>query len=406
MKTAPRPSNEKLRQQALEKYQILDSLPEDSYDDITRIIASICDTPIALISLLDNDRNFFKSKHGVELSEAPRDLSFCSHTIISDDDIMVVNDAREDERFIGNPSIEEENTVFYAGVPLIDKEGFKLGTLCVFDGKPRELNKTQMDSLKSMAKHVTLLFEERLKNFELERIQEELKVKNQELKDFAGIVTHDLKTPLSHISMISQLLAADNKDKFSKDSMEYLKLLEEAGFNLSRYIDGMLHFYQSDELVSDELDDFNFKELVEDIIAMTGKDPSVKISYSPAEPTIIKSSKAALHQILLNLVNNSIKYGDKKTTRVSLDLFDHEDYYSISVSDNGRGIPEDKIDHVFNLFYTADNEDRHGNKGTGIGLATAKRLLNHLDGTFDIQSEVGKGTNITIFLPKFHNLNS
>ncbi|SCY03900.1 GAF sensor signal transduction histidine kinase [Nonlabens sp. Hel1_33_55] len=401
MKIAPRPSNEILRQQALEKYQILNSLPEDSYNNITRIIAAICDTPIALISLIGNETNFFKSRHGIDLTESPRDLSFCSHTIISDDDIMMVNDARKDDRFVGNPAIEEQNTIFYAGVPLIDKEGFKLGTLCVFDGKPRELNETQIDSLKSMAKHVMLLFDERLQNFELKKIQEELEVRNQELKDFAGIVTHDLKTPLAHISMISQLLAADNKDKFTKDSMEYLELLENAGFNLSRYIDGMLLFYQSDELVSDELDDVNFTELVEDIIAMTGKDAAVKISYSPKEPTIIKSSKAALHQILLNFVNNSIKYGDKKTTRVSIDLFDQDEYYSISVSDNGRGIPQEKIDHVFNLFYTADEEDRHGNKGTGIGLATVKKLLGHLDGTFDIQSEVGKGTNITIFLPKF-----
>lgn len=406
MKIAPLPKNERSRQKAVESYQLLDTLPDESYDSITNVVAAICNAPIALITLLDNDRNFLKSRHGIKMSESPRDISFCSHAIIGDEDIMIIPDARKDMRFIDNPMIAAQNSIFYAGVPLIDEDGHKLGTLCVFDHEPRDLNDVQKEALKSFAKHVMLLFTEKKKNLELQRIEKELKERNQELKDFAGIITHDLKTPLSHISMISQLLSEENKDTFSETSKEYMVLLENAGFNLSRYIDGMLVFYSSDELIKDELDEVSYIDLLEDIKSIAITDVHSELTYSPTTDITMHTSNAALHQILLNLVTNSVKYGDKKQTKIHVDLVDNEHDYTISVKDNGCGIPKESIDDVFKLFYTVDTEDRNGNKGTGIGLATTKRLLDQLQGTIEIESELGKGTGITIKLPKEFNCNS
>ena len=251
-----------------------------------------------------------------------------------------------------------------------------------------------------MAKHVMVLFEERQQNLELKRIQKDLQERNEELKDFAGIVSHDLKAPLSNILMISDLLAKENKGKISDRSMDYLGHLKDAGHSLSRYIDGMLIFYRSDELASEEFEEISYVDLIEDIIAMTVTDEQTIVTYSPEVDVSMISSNAGLHQILLNLVTNSVKYGDKEITKIHITLNEFDDYYQISVKDNGRGIAKDKVKHVFKLFFTADEEDRNGQRGTGIGLATTKRLLDELKGSIDIESELGKGTTITLKIPK------
>jgi len=400
MISAPLPTDEKKRLQAVEKYNLLDTMPEANYDSITDIIASICQTPISLITLVDKDRTFLKSRYGIDQSESPRDISFCAHAIASDDDITIIPDATKDVRFKGNPLLTEARIAFYAGVPLMDKNGYKLGTLCVFDTKPRNLNDTQLCALKSMAQHVMLLFEERHRNKELLRVQKDLQDRNEELKNFAGIVSHDLKAPLSNIMMIADLIQKENKGKISDKSYKYLQYLRDAGASLSRYIDGMLTFYKSDELASEEFEEISFMDLVEDIIAMVVTDEHTLVTYAPDMDATMYTSNAALHQILLNLVSNSIKYGDKDPTTIHVQLLEEPSFYQLSVQDNGRGIPSDQIDNVFKLFHTAAEEDRNGNKGTGIGLATTKRLLDELQGTISTESEVGVGTTITMKFPK------
>jgi signal transduction histidine kinase len=400
MKEAPIPANEKQRLQALAKYNLLDTMPEESYDTITEIIASICDVPIALINLVDKDRTFLKSRFGIDTLETPRTTSFCSHTIASESDVMIVPDTRKDERFHDNPYVLDSSVAFYAGVSLIDKNGYKLGSLCVFDTEPRKLSKKQLRALKSMAKQTMLLFEERQQNQELIKTQKLLEERNQELKDFAGIVSHDLKAPLSNILMIASLLKEKDSDVMNQTSLKYLDYLQEAGMSLSKYIDGMLNFYRSDELANEEFEDISYVDLVEDIITMIAADEYVLITYSPELDIILHTSKSALQQILLNLVSNSIKYGDKETTTIHIEMLDNEDHYQISVEDNGSGIAPDQIDSVFKLFYTAAEEDRNGKQGTGIGLATTKRLLDQLHATIDLSSELGVGTEITIKIPK------
>ncbi|BAO56360.1 GAF domain-containing sensor histidine kinase [Nonlabens marinus] len=400
MISAPIPSNEKKRLQAVEKYELLDTMPEDNYDSITDIIASICQAPISLITLVDKDRTFLKSRHGVELTESPRDISFCAHTITSEDDITIIPDATKDQRFIGSPLLTESNIAFYAGVPLIDRNGYKLGSLCVFDTKPRSLNDVQLRALKSMAKHVMVLFEERHRNMELTQAQKLLEERNEELKDFAGIVSHDLKAPLSNIMMIADLLQKENQGKISDKSYKYLQYLRDAGGSLSRYIDGMLIFYKSDELANHAFEEISYVDLVEDIVAMVVTDEHTLVTYAPEMDVTMKTSNAALHQILLNLVSNSIKYGDKDPTTIHIAMEVLPDFYQLTVEDNGRGISTEQIKSVFKLFYTAAEEDRHGKKGTGIGLATTKRLLDQLGASIDIESEVGVGTKITLKFPR------
>ena len=148
------PENEAARLESLHRYAILDTLPEQEFDDLSRLAALICGTPIALVSLVDENRQWFKSKVGIEESETPRDVAFCAHAIHASN-VMVVPDALADERFRENPLVTgNPNVRFYAGAPLLTPEGYALGTICVVDRVPRELSADQLEALKALSRLV------------------------------------------------------------------------------------------------------------------------------------------------------------------------------------------------------------------------------------------------------------
>lgn len=160
--------DEQKRLSALKSYKILDTLSEEEYDGITRLAAQICGTKISLISLIDENRQWFKSKHGIEASETPRELAFCNHAIQTPDSVFIIEDSTKDDRFKDNPLVTQDpNVIFYAGVPLVDKDNFALGTLCVIDNEPKKLSVQQIDALQTLSKSVINLFEMRRNNLKL-----------------------------------------------------------------------------------------------------------------------------------------------------------------------------------------------------------------------------------------------
>jgi len=149
-----KPANESSRLVALERYAILDSDPEQTFDDLTLLASFVCKTPIALISLVDEKRQWFKSRVGIDAAETSRDIAFCS-TAIMQSDVFVVSDALKDDRFRNNPLVvSDPNIRFYAGAPLINEDGFALGTLCVVDRTPRELTPDQKEALQALSRLV------------------------------------------------------------------------------------------------------------------------------------------------------------------------------------------------------------------------------------------------------------
>ena len=152
-------SNDAARVDALQKYAILDSEPEQAFDDLTLLASYVCKTPMALISLVDEDRQWFKAKVGISATETSRDIAFCS-TAIQQQDVFVVPDALQDERFRTNPLVvSEPNIRFYAGAPLINEDGYALGTLCVIDRTPRNLAADQEAALKALSRLVLMQME-------------------------------------------------------------------------------------------------------------------------------------------------------------------------------------------------------------------------------------------------------
>lgn len=183
MTAAPLPANEADRLAALHRFDILDTPPEAEYDGLTRVAAAICGTPIAVISLLDEARQWFKARVGIAATETPRDLAFCAHAILQDD-LFVVPNATEDPRFCGNPLVTADPSIrFYAGMPLTTPEGYNLGTLCAIDRTPRALTPAQADALRVLARQVVAQLVLRRQVVELERENAERRRLEGELRE-------------------------------------------------------------------------------------------------------------------------------------------------------------------------------------------------------------------------------
>ncbi|MEM9804147.1 MAG: GAF domain-containing protein [Cyanobacteria bacterium P01_D01_bin.56] len=175
------PTQEAERLEALRQYEVLDTPAEQAYDDITSLAAFICDVPIALISLVDAERQWFKSKVGLSVHETSRDISFCAHAILNKS-IMVVKDALLDDRFTNNPLVTRAPGIrFYAGIPLVTPQGHSIGTLCVIDRQPRDLSEHQIKTIEALARQVVM-------QLELQRVSSQLAKALDKIKLMGGLI--------------------------------------------------------------------------------------------------------------------------------------------------------------------------------------------------------------------------
>ena len=204
------PATEPQRLAALAEYSVLDTLPEAAYDDITQLVSDICEVPIAAVSLIDDDRQWFKSQVGLNLTETPRDMAFCAHAILGEG-MLIVPDARGDARFADNPLVAGSPQIrFYAGAPLVTPRGDMLGTLCVIDHVERQLTDTQTRALRVLARQVMAQLELRRLVAEQAENRERLELINGRLR--VASVTDDVSgfrnTRFLH-QYLDQRLAAD-----------------------------------------------------------------------------------------------------------------------------------------------------------------------------------------------------
>jgi len=194
MRIAPLPGNEHHRLDDLYAYEILDTKPESDFDELVELAGNICKCPISLITLIDKERQWFKAKKGTEIPGSPRNVAICAHTILQDG-IMVIEDTTKDERFYNNPSVTGSLGIrFYAGTPIFSSAGYKLGTLCIVDNKPRSLSAEEQRALVLLSNQVTRLLEIRKKNMAIrKRAEEIIKLKSNAVNKFIQDIENDKK---------------------------------------------------------------------------------------------------------------------------------------------------------------------------------------------------------------------
>ena len=387
-----KPENESLRIASLKELQIINTEPEAKYDNIAHLASYICDVPVSLITLIAEENQWFKAKIGTDLCENDRNISFCSHAILKPHDLMEVQDTLLDPRFKDNPMVTSNlNIRFYAGMPLKSNNGEAIGTLCIIDTKPHSLDDKQKEALKALAKQVESLFELRRQNLELEKIKRDLNIKNNQLKEFAGTVSHDMKMPLANMIITSDLLKAKYGHLLDETGENYLTYLKQSSFRLSNYITDILNHYESDTLLNTHTESFDIQDVLEQIIDLLNIKFDCEINL-PEDNLIVHCNRAAFQQIFFNLIGNSLKYNNQEKIIIDITGREENGYYHFSISDNGIGIPENKQEAIFDLFTIVEEADRSGNRGNGIGLSTVKKIVANLGGEISVESKVNKGT--------------
>jgi signal transduction histidine kinase len=392
--------NEKERLKDLKSYSILDTLPEVDYDNITAIAAEICGTPIALISLIDDKRQWFKSHFGLDATETPRELAFCAHAINEPDNAFVVSDARRDIRFQDNPlTTGEPRVIFYAGIPLVSEAKLPLGTLCVIDHKPKILSQSQLKSLSALANQVVNLLDLRKSKLLLQDSIESLEEKNKELERFAFIAAHDLKSPLIGISGMAKLFLEEYNSKIDSEGQEMLSLIDTSADKLKRLIDGLLDYSRSESVLKEEKSTIVLKDFKNDIAGLFTYDNELNLVLKTSLERVY-ANRTALDQILINLVANAIKYNDKNTVEIEIGITESETFYEFYVWDNGPGIVKDQQERIFKIFEIVAKKDKFGLTGNGIGLATVKKIVEKMGGSIKVQSELGEGSKFIFSIEK------
>jgi signal transduction histidine kinase len=400
MSLIPLPENEEDRLAALKSYNILDTGEEEDFDELTTLASAVCQTPIALITLLDDKRQWFKSHPGVPHKETAKELSFCAHTIVADDDIMVVNDATRDERFADNPLVTgDSKVIFYAGVPLVNEDGFALGSLCVIDHQHKELTDSQTNALKIIARQVVTKLELRRKAIALEKLHQQMLTANVFIEKFASMAAHDIKNPLSSILLSSQALQM-RLIKLEDTSCEKLVGMNIAATKrLILMLDEMLNYSKSPELLLLKKERIYLSDILGQVLSSVKLPEHFKINM-PAPGYQLNISPVAVEQIFINLFSNAIRYNDKDQGVLTIRFNYDDDNYLFEIEDNGIGIDPQYHEKIFSNNFTLKITDRFNKKGSGIGLSTVHELIKALNGAIHVQSTPGEGTTFFIAIPK------
>lgn len=387
------PADEKQRLAALHSYRILDSAPESDFDEVVELASSICESPISLVTLIDSDRQWFKSQKGIDGSETPREHAFCAHAI-HDEDLMIVPDAWQDERFFDNPYVTSDpNVRFYAGMPIVTAEGYKLGTLCVIDRQPKQLSDYQRMALKVLGHQVMKLLDLRKANLELER-------RNEINKRLLSIIGHDLKSPINTIFQLVEL--SEKYDMSIEEFKSWLPKVRMMIHSTNVLLWNLLNWASANMGgITLKNEHVNLRDVAEKIREGNIESFAIKnnemVNAIPGESTAF-GNKSKMEFVMRNLVMNANKFTEGGIIRLS--AVDQGDSVRIAVSDTGTGIKPEHRENLFSWKNRSSSDGTQGEKGSGLGLPMCNDFILSMGGAIAVNSAVGEGSVFSFILPK------
>jgi signal transduction histidine kinase/CheY-like chemotaxis protein len=402
---APLPPDEAARLAALERYRVLDTEAEQAFDDLTSIASKVCGVPIALVSLVDRERQWFKSRVGLDAEEAPRDEAFCAHAILCPEDVFEVADAHDDPRFSQSPLVVgEPRARSYAGVPLVTPGGQAIGTLCVIDRRPRHLTKEQMAILRALGRQVVSQLELRRYVIELEVARSAAEAASRVKSEFLATMSHEIRTPMNGILGTASLLA---ETELVAPQRALVDVLQTSGESLLHLLNDILDFSKIEAgRLELEAVRFSLGSIVRDVASLFQaeahrKGISLATSIDRDVPDAAMGDPVRLRQVLANLVGNAVKFTPRGEVSVDVSAATRDGALAMRfrVRDTGVGMKPEVLEQLFTPFTQADSSTTRKYGGTGLGLAICRRIVSLMGGEIGASSAPDAGTTMEFVVP-------
>ncbi len=393
MHAPQKPPDETARLAALRRLAILDTPSEERFDRITRIAQRLFDVPIAIVSLVDEDRQWFKSCQGLDVTETSRDVSFCGHAIL-DNHVFVIEDARQDERFHDNPLVTGGPRIrFYAGAPLATVDGLRLGMLCIISPKPRDFDEGARACLRDLSEIVR----QELIMSDLSRARDAAVEASRAKSQFLAGLSHEIRTPLNVVIGMSELLEENQLNGEQRDRIETIRASANALLALINDILDLSKIEASQlELECTAFQPENVVQAALRLIQPSARAKRLRLDHSsPGLDTWTLGDPNRLRQVLLNLLNNAVKFTRRGHVRLELSVLEQTpDHVQLRllVEDTGIGVFPEHVAKVFSAFQQADTSITRRFGGTGLGLTISQRIVTAMGGQIQLESLPGKGT--------------
>ena len=398
---------------ALRRATLLDRQSDEGFDRIARLARTVLRVPVALVSIVDVDRQIFKGRAGLPepwatSRETPINQSFCRYAVESGEP-LIIDDARVHPLVHDNPSIELLGVIAYAGIPLITKDGQVLGSFCVIDHQPRHWTADDVATLTEMAALVMTGIELRTEITERRTTEAALRESEQRYQEasaaktkFLNMVSHELRTPLGAIGGYTDLLEMGARGPVSPEQIEYLKRIKDNQQHLLRMINDLLGYAKIESgQTTYDMRDISVDEIVTAVETMIQPQLEAKqLTYHREldDPrTTVYADSDKTRQIVLNLMSNAVKFTPPNGT-VAIATTKDDGAVRITVRDTGVGIAPDKLDYVFEPFVQVPNRMTRGIEGTGLGLAISREFARGMGGEVTVESSVGAGSAFTVVL--------
>lgn len=384
-------SAEEERIKALRRYDVPDTLPDESLDKLTKLATHLFKVPIAMISMVDREGIWFKSKYGTDMQQLKRDDGLCA-AVIKTGDFYLVENAATDPRTMAHPLVSGEfGLKFYAAYPLITIEGHHLGAFCIMDKMPRKLNIEETVLLKDLRDIA-------MDHMELKLASRTLASRHNQI---LNTTAHDLRNPLTTIPVRADLIKLKKHDPETVDVMcDQIKM---ASLSMVGIIDELL---QSGSMEAGQIQllvmRVSISSLVANIVAMNQPLAERKgqcINFSAQTEAIINGDEGKLSEIVDNLINNAIKYAPVDTN-IDVRVTSSEAQVIIEVEDEGPGLTAEDKKHLFQRFTRLSAQPTGGEHSTGLGLSIVKVLVQAHGGQIHAESEgAGRGAKFVVRLP-------
>ncbi|MEM9379320.1 MAG: ATP-binding protein [Planctomycetota bacterium] len=384
MQSAPIPHDEEARLDALRATRLLDSDAESSFDEIVELASIVCEMPMALVSLVADDRQWYKARVGLDATETPREVSFCAHALLEPDEIFAVPDATRDERFADNPLVTGAPDIrAYYGRPLVTKDGQPIGALCVIDRTPRELTEAQVRALEILGNQVEAQIELRI-------ARDAARTSAHATSRFLSTMSHEIRTPLHGMLGTLDLMLEDEVPGELREDLEMARM---AGRQLNGLLSSVLDISRANE------ESLELQPAVTDLrslargVAQTfvgsarKKEVALRFEVDDSIPESILLDGMRLTQVLGNLVGNAVKFTDAGTIDLLVDVAG-SGKLRFRVRDTGKGIPAEELPRIFERF----QQVRGTSGGTGLGLSLAREIVELMGSELRVESEVGVGS--------------